>query len=86
MGSEAAEVWGYAFFAATLIGMGAIWFVVVVLSPLLQSKSPSVDPYYSVFPAIFVALGCVVAWESQRAYRKRQRARSQPPPPSGAPP
>ena len=86
MGSESSEGWGYALFAATLISMGAGWLVFAVLSPLFHSESPTVDPFYAVFPAIFLALGGYVALLGHREYKRGQRARMAPPPSPGAPP
>ena len=85
MGSETAEVWGYALFAATLVSMGSTWLVFAVLGPLVHSGSPAIDPFYAVFPAVFLALGAYVAWKAQLEYKKRQRNRTQPSPPPVTP-
>ena len=78
MGSENAEVWGWALFAATLVSLGSTWLIFAVLSPLLQFRSLVIDPYYAVFPAVFITLGTCVAWRGQREYKRRPRARVQP--------
>ena len=85
MTSERAEVWGSAWLAATLLGMGTSMIFAPIAYAIAHPGSSAPLLGLIVFGSILEGLGVYVAWNAQRNYERRRRERSAPPPPGFSP-
>jgi len=83
MGSRSADVWGNAFLAATLIGMGAMMLWAPLSYSLAHPGFSLLVLGYFPFGGVLLGLGLFVAWRAQREYERGRRARDPPVPPPG---